>query len=150
MLPADAIGMLNVTNEIDTGSEHSAAGDIEIVDPERYHRACSKEAMEFVGWTIEFQNRTVGEPEPHEIIGLPGDRDTHDIPKQSNRFVQPITRIPTNPTFSTVIESPPACRANVCCLDRPRSHPADSGSGHWGCRAGSSSGMAQSDLRPEK
>ena len=103
MLPADAIGMLNVTNEIDTSSEHSAAGDIEIVDPERDHRACSEEAMEFVGSTIEFQNRTVGEPEPHEIIGLPGDRDTHDIPIATVSSSRSL-RIPTNPTFSTVID----------------------------------------------
>jgi hypothetical protein len=61
------------------------------LDSERDHRACGEEGMKFIGWTIEFQNTPVGEPEPHEIIGLPGDRNTHDIPKQSNSFVQPIT-----------------------------------------------------------
>ena len=91
MLPADAIGMLNVTYEIDAGGEHSSARHIEIVNSERDHWACSEEGMKFIGWTIEFQNTPVGEPEPHEIIGLPGDRNTHDIPKQSNSFVQPIT-----------------------------------------------------------
>jgi hypothetical protein len=35
MLPADAIGTLNVAYEIDTGGEHGPARDIEIFDPER-------------------------------------------------------------------------------------------------------------------
>lgn len=64
MLPADAIGMLNVTYEIDTSGEHSPARDIEIGDPERDHRAGSEEGMKFVGRTIELQNRAVGEAEP--------------------------------------------------------------------------------------
>jgi hypothetical protein len=81
MLPADAIGMLNLTYEIDAAGEHSPARDIEIVDPERDHRACSEEGMKFVGWTIELQNRTVGEPEPYQVIGPPSDRHTNDIPK---------------------------------------------------------------------
>jgi hypothetical protein len=91
MLPAHPAGMLNVTYEIDPGRVHSPARNIEIVDSERDHRACSEEGMKFIGWTIEFQNGPVGEPEPHEIIGLSGDRNTHDISKQSNSFVQPIT-----------------------------------------------------------
>ena len=61
MLPADATGILNVTYEIDADGEHSLAGDIEIVDPERDHGACGEEGMKFVGRTIELQNRTVGE-----------------------------------------------------------------------------------------
>jgi hypothetical protein len=65
MLPANAIGMLNVTYEIDTSGEHSPARDIEIVDLERDHRACSEEGMKFVGRTIELQNCTIGEPEPY-------------------------------------------------------------------------------------
>ena len=39
MLPADAIGMLNVTYEIDTSGDHGPARDIEIFDPERDHEA---------------------------------------------------------------------------------------------------------------
>jgi len=81
MLPADATGMLNVTYEIDSGGEHSPARDIEIVDPERDYRACSEEGMKFVGRNIELENRTVGELEPYQIIGLPSDRHTNDIPK---------------------------------------------------------------------
>jgi len=91
MLPADAIAMLNVTYEIDTGGEHGPARDIEIFDPERDHRACGEEGMKFVGRTIELQNSTVGEPEPYQVIGLPGDRHTNDIPEERNSFVQPIT-----------------------------------------------------------
>jgi hypothetical protein len=37
--------------------------------------------MKFVGRAIELQNRTVGEPEPDQIIGLPDDRHTKDISK---------------------------------------------------------------------
>jgi len=37
--------MLNVTNKIDTGGEHSPARDIAIVDRERDHRTCSEEGM---------------------------------------------------------------------------------------------------------
>jgi hypothetical protein len=91
MLPADAIGMLNVTYEFDTGGEHGPARDIEVFDPEPDHRARGEEGMKFVGRTIELQNSTVGEPEPYEVIGLPGDRHTNDIPEQGNSFVQPIT-----------------------------------------------------------
>jgi hypothetical protein len=87
MLPADAIGMLNVTYEIDASRVHSPARDIEIVDPESDHRAGSEEGMKFVGRTIELQNCTVGESEPDQVIGLPGDRHTNDIPKQRNGFV---------------------------------------------------------------
>ncbi len=71
MLPADTIGMLNVTYEIDTSGKHSIARDIEIVDPERDHRASSAEGMKFVGRTIELQSCTIGEPEPDQVIGLP-------------------------------------------------------------------------------
>jgi hypothetical protein len=91
MLPADAIGMLNVTDEIDTSGEHGPARDIEIFDPERDHRACGEEGMKFVGRAIEFQDSTVGEPEPDQVIGLPGDRHTDDVPEQRNGFVQPVT-----------------------------------------------------------
>ena len=90
MLPADTIGMLNVTYEIDASGKHSIARDIEIVDPERDDRACSEEGMKFVGRTIELQSRTVGEPEPYQVIGLPSDRHPNDIPEQRNGFVQPI------------------------------------------------------------
>jgi hypothetical protein len=81
MLPANAIGMLNVTYEIDTSGEQSPTRDIEIVDLERDHRACSEEGMKFVGRTIELQHCTIGEPEPHQLIGLPSDRHTNDIPE---------------------------------------------------------------------
>src|SRR6516164_6880958 len=77
MLPAHPTGMLNVTYEFDAGGEHSPARLIEIVDSERDHRACSEEGMKFIGWTIEFQNCPVGEPEPHEI--LKGDKPA-DLP----------------------------------------------------------------------
>jgi hypothetical protein len=53
MLPADAIGMLNVTYEIDTSGDHRPARDIEIFDPERDHRARGEEGVKFVGRTIE-------------------------------------------------------------------------------------------------
>ena len=81
MLPADAIGMLNVTYEFDTGGEHGPVRDIEVFDPERDHRACGEEGMKFVGRTIELQTSTVGEPEPDQVIGLPSDRHTNDIPE---------------------------------------------------------------------
>jgi len=88
MLPADAIGMLNVTHEIDASGEHSPARDIEIVDPESDHRAGSEEGMKFVGRTIQLQNCTVGESEPDQvIIGLPSDRYTNNIPEQRYGFV---------------------------------------------------------------
>jgi len=87
MLPADAVGMLNVTYEIDAGREHSPTRHIEIVDPECDHGAGSEEGMKFVGRTKELQNRTVGESEPDEVIGLSGDWYTDDIPKQRNGFV---------------------------------------------------------------
>jgi hypothetical protein len=79
MLPADAIGMLNVTYEIDTGGEHGPARGIEVFDPERDHRACGEEGMKFVGRTIKLQNSTVGEPERYQVIGLPSDRHTNEI-----------------------------------------------------------------------
>jgi hypothetical protein len=91
MLPTDAIGMLNVTDEIDASGEHGPAGDIEIFDPERDHRAGREEGMKFFGRAIELQDRTVGEAEPDEVIGLPGDRHADDIPKQRNSFGEPIT-----------------------------------------------------------
>ena len=81
MLPAHPTGMLNVTYEIDTSGKHSPARDIEIVNPERNHRASSEEDMKFVGRTIKFQNRAVGEAEPYQVIGLPSDRHTNDIPE---------------------------------------------------------------------
>ena len=76
MLPANATGMLNVTYEIDASGKHSIARDIEIVDPERDHRASSEEGM-----------RTIGEPEPYQVIGLPSDWHPNDIPEQRNGFV---------------------------------------------------------------
>jgi hypothetical protein len=76
MLPADAIGMLNVTNEIDTGREHSIVRDIKIVDAECDYRPCGEERMEFIGRTIEFQNGTIGKPKPYQVISLPSDRHT--------------------------------------------------------------------------
>jgi hypothetical protein len=81
MLPTDAIGMLNVTYEIDTSGKHGPARDIEVLDPERDDRACGEEGVKLVGRTIELQNCTVGEPEPYQVIGPPSDRHTNDIPK---------------------------------------------------------------------
>jgi hypothetical protein len=52
MLPADAVGMLNITYEFDASRKHCLASDIKIVDSECDHRACSEEAMKFVGRTI--------------------------------------------------------------------------------------------------
>jgi hypothetical protein len=34
MLPADAVGMLNITYEFDASRKHCPASDIKIVDPE--------------------------------------------------------------------------------------------------------------------
>jgi hypothetical protein len=64
MLPADAIGILNITYEIDAGGEHSPARDIEIVDPERDHRACSEEGMKFVGRNRALLGARVDEARP--------------------------------------------------------------------------------------
>ena len=44
MLPADAIGMLNITDELDAGGQHGPARDVEILDPEPDHRAVVKKA----------------------------------------------------------------------------------------------------------
>ena len=50
--------------------------------------------MKFVGRPVELQDSAVGEPEPDQVIGLPGDRHTNDIPEERNGFVQPITSDP--------------------------------------------------------
>jgi len=52
MLPTDAVGMLNIIYEFDASRKHCPASDIKIVDSECDHRACSEEAMKFVGRTI--------------------------------------------------------------------------------------------------
>jgi hypothetical protein len=45
MLPADAVGMLNVTYECDASRKHCPASDIKIVDSECDHRACREEKL---------------------------------------------------------------------------------------------------------
>jgi hypothetical protein len=112
MLPADAIGMLDVTDKLDTGGQHGPAREVEILDSEPDHRACGEEGMKFVGRTVELQDSTVGKPEPDQVVGLPSDRDTDDIPEERNSFVQPITSDSNEvrSTFSAVIDRSPAAR----------------------------------------
>jgi len=91
VLPADAVGMLNVPYEHDTGRKHGAARVIKIVHSKCHDRTCGEECMEFVARTVEFQDRTVGKPESHQIICLPGDRHADYISEQCDGFLQPIT-----------------------------------------------------------
>jgi hypothetical protein len=90
MPPTNAIGILNLADEIDACGEHGPVRRVEILDPETYDRAGREEGMKFVARTIELQDCAVGECEPNEVIGLPGYGDPHDIPKQRHGFSQPI------------------------------------------------------------
>jgi len=54
MLPADAIGVLNVSNEHDAGRKHGAARFIKIVHSKCDDRTCGEECMELVARTVEF------------------------------------------------------------------------------------------------
>src|SRR5262249_31726270 len=91
MLPAHAVGMLNIADEFDAGCKHGLAGDIEIVDPESDHRTCREEAVKFVGWTVKLQNRTIGEPESDKIVGLSAHFHAKNIAKERKGFLQAIS-----------------------------------------------------------
>lgn len=79
MLPADAIGMLNVTDEIDASGEHRPTRDIEIGDPETDHWASLEERVERIAGSEELEERPVRDFEPDQIVGLPRDRDAERV-----------------------------------------------------------------------
>lgn len=61
---------------------------IETFDPECDDRAGDEERMEFVGGIVEFQDRIVAEPEPHEMISLPHERNAQKVAEHRNHLIQ--------------------------------------------------------------
>src|ERR1700759_5439086 len=64
MLPALAVGMLNVADEVEAGRKHGVLRGVKIIDLESHHRAGREEAVKLVGRTIQLQDRAVGELGP--------------------------------------------------------------------------------------
>jgi hypothetical protein len=77
MLPTDTIGVLNVAYEIDTSGEHARR----VTSKLSTLNATTGPVLKFVSSTVELQNRAVCEAEPYQVIGLPVDWYTKDIPE---------------------------------------------------------------------
>ena len=73
VLPADVVHGLNFADEPDARLYHRTTRNRKVLDPEGHDRPGGEERVEFVAGTIELEDRIVGEPELHCVIGLARD-----------------------------------------------------------------------------